>query len=148
MLLLATNLALISIPYFSHRGKKGKKEPRFFIIDKLKFNQEQISDFDTSVKKHQVKVQDASKEIRSLKTELYQSLAESTPSLPSDSIVRLINAQQKIIEEAHFTHFKEIKAFCKPEQLPQFNELIKDLSKMFVHPPMKKRKNAPKKDNN
>ncbi len=145
LLLLATNLALISIPFFRN---KGKKSPKHLIVKKLQLNKEQVTDLEVSINKHQETVQGAGKEIRALKTNLYQRLTDSLPSLPSDSLIQFINTQQKIIEEAHYNHFKEIKAICTPEQLPHFRELVKDLSRLFVPPPMKKRRHAPKQDKN
>jgi len=55
-----------------------------------------------------------------------------------DSLITVINLNQKQIEETHFKHFEDIKKLCKPEQLDDFKEFSKELGRLFA--PNKQRK--------
>jgi protein CpxP len=52
-----------------------------------------------------------------------------------DSLIALINERQRMIEEAHFEHFRSIRGLCEKEQIAKFDELSKELGTIF-RPPM------------
>ena len=147
--LLFLNLATLGYLFLSggkasridgHDRHMGKPMPREIIIMKLNFDDNQIAEYDKTIKTHQKNIADLDSSIRETKNELYQELkSESANNQKKDSLISAISTYQSQIETTHFNHFLEIKKICRPDQLDKYMELTDELSKIFSHPPRPKR---------
>jgi anion-transporting ArsA/GET3 family ATPase len=135
--LLVLNFGILSFLFFSKNedGPRGRKMPREIIIEKLHFDENQIVEYDKTIKIHQENIRNLDDSIKSAKNELYQLLNSDTiDSVKKDSLFLKLADLQKQIETTHFNHFIEIKKLCKKEQLPDYKNLTEELSKLFSHP--------------
>lgn len=128
VLLLVSNGVLI---YFLV-GKPPRPEgPKALIIEQLHFDAKQIKTYELLIQKHRSQINREEQQIRQLKQELYQELNKTVPK--KDSIIAELVFHQKRIEDIHYEHFEDIKAICKPAQLPYFKKLTHELARLFAH---------------
>lgn len=126
VILLISNVSLIALHFMKPFPPNG---PRNIIIEKLRFNEEQIKEYDILIESHRTSIRHDENEISILKAKLYSSLDSNQTVL--DSIVAQINTVQKHIEETHIAHFKEISLICKGDQLKDFQNLTHELAALF-----------------
>jgi hypothetical protein len=138
--LLVLNLATLGFLFISgskghkppHDSPEGRQIPREIIINRLHFDVNQQKDYDKIIQWHRGEIKKLDSEIREAKIELYSQLKESQLDLKvKDSLIAVINTNQKQIEITHFKHFEEVKKLCDKDQLEDFNELTEELSKLF-----------------
>ncbi len=138
--LLVLNLATLGFLFISgpkghkppHDLPEGRQIPREIIINRLHFDVNQQKDYDKIIQWHRGEIKKLDSEIREAKIELYSQLKESQLDLKvKDSLIAVINTNQKQIEITHFKHFEEVKKLCNKDQLEDFNELTEELSKLF-----------------
>jgi len=135
--LLVLNFGILSFLFFSKNedGPRGRKMPREIIIEKLHFDENQIVEYDKTIKIHQENIRNLDDSIKSAKNELYQLLNSDTiDSVKKESLYLKLADLQKQIETTHFNHFIEIKNLCKKEQLSDYENLTEELIKLFSHP--------------
>ncbi|MDF1672009.1 MAG: hypothetical protein P1U41_00760 [Vicingaceae bacterium] len=135
--LIALNIILIVVFVMKkphqpphHRNHEG---PKNLIINKLHFDDSQISAYESLIKVHKTKVESKDIDLRKAKNELY-SLLSKNDSNKIDSLVSNINNVQKDIEELHFNHFLDIKNICKENQLIYYEDLTHELARLFSPP--------------
>jgi protein CpxP len=109
-----------------HRG------PRDLIIKRLRFDGDQVAKYDEQIKWHRHEIDNADRKIIELKNNLYLGLTKSGDTTQADSIITEIVSLRKHIEEVHFRHFLDIRSICKPDQLPEFDELTRDMASLFT----------------
>lgn len=115
-------------------------QPKDIIIKKLHFDEAQQEKYKAEIAKHQKEIRKFDKAIRENKHKLYNLLATTYSEQQKDSLIGVIVANQRKVEETHFNHFQDIKAICKPNQIEYFNELTRELPKLFApHKPIKRR---------
>ncbi len=138
--LLVLNLATLGFLFISgqkghkppHDRTEGRQMPREIIITRLHFDVNQQKDYDKIIQWHKGEIKRLDSEIREAKIGLYSQLKESQLDLKvKDSLIAVINTNQKQIETTHFKHFEEVKKLCNKDQLEDFNELTEELSKLF-----------------
>ena len=138
--LLVLNLATLGFLFISGpKGHKppndrteGRQMPREIIINRLHFDVNQQKDYDKIIQWHKGEIKRLDYEVREAKIGLYSQLKESQLDLKvKDSLIAVINTNQKQIETTHFKHFEEVKKLCNKDQLEDFNELTEELSKLF-----------------
>ena len=139
--LLLINLATLGFLFMSGpRGHKqptdrpeGRPNPREIIIERLHFDDNQQKGYDNIVQWHKGQIKKLDENLRSVKNKLYTQLKQPQADVKiKDSLIAVINANQKQIEETHFKHFTAIKNLCHQDQLEDFNELTEDLSRIFA----------------
>ncbi len=139
--LLLLNFAILAFLLVSGpRGHKrptdrpeGRPNPREIIIERLHFDDNQQKGYDKIVQWHKGQIKKLDENLRSAKNELYNQLKQPQVDVKiKDSLIAVINANQKQIEETHFKHFEDIKKLCHKDQLEDFNELTEDLSRIFA----------------
>jgi periplasmic protein CpxP/Spy len=129
--LLIGNLILL---YFLVQKPKMNRDysSRSIIIETLKFDDQQTSQYDTLIAIHKKEIKDRNDQIRDLKNVLYVMLPNDTISkVKVDSLTSQIGNIQRDIEVIHFNHFMDIKQLCKPSQHDAFQKLSSDLQKIF-----------------
>jgi peptidoglycan hydrolase CwlO-like protein len=134
--LMLTNLMLLIVMFGKEPHQPPRKMPREVIIEKLRFNENQISKYDVLITSHRSKINSADMHLRNLKNELYQLLnSDKDITLERDSLIAEINNIQKEIEYIHFEHFMDIQNLCNDAQKRKFDELSKNLARLFEPPP-------------
>lgn len=119
---------------------KKKQKPREIIIEKLKFDEIQIKQYDKTIFVHQNNIKILDDSIRITKNKLYQLLKNDKINVSKkNELINKINSFQTKIENVHFNHFIEIKKLCKKDQLNDFNKLSDELSKLFSPKKMAKK---------
>ncbi len=134
IVLVALNFGILGFLFLSKNndGPRGRKMPREIVIEKLHFDENQITEYDKTIKLHQETIRSIDDSIRNTRNELYKLLnSETIDSSKRDSLYLKFAGFQKQIETTHFNHFVEIKKLCKKEQLTDFNNLTEELSKIF-----------------
>ncbi len=147
--LSTVSLALLGINLFlvwfllSHRPPNGRpQEPKQVIIEKLGFDDTQIEAYLNLIKQHRELSSTIDTDIKGLKTKLYATLKQENQQKITDSLTAEIGKLQVEIEKINYMHFQEIKAICKPDQLPQFNAFCDEITDIFNQkrmPPHEKR---------
>jgi len=103
---------------------RGRKEPKYLIIDRLGFSKEQINEYEILIREHRRIVEPALRNVKKLKKELF-SLLYLPPDNPKvQKIIGEILILERRIEEATFVHFSEVRAICTDEQKKEFDRII------------------------
>ena len=130
-ILLIANIVMLS--FFIMKKDSGKPEKRpdrkAMIADFLKkeigFNETQLKQYDTLSDKHREGIKKMFDSLRSSKDNQFKQL---TAGNFSDSVMNITAdqsaASQKIMELQMFSHLKNVRMLCTPEQLPKFDSLF------------------------
>jgi periplasmic protein CpxP/Spy len=134
--LIAINLVLIGFILFRPSAlPKGERErPRKIISEKLKFDDQQMTQFDKAIKVHRESITSENAQMGALKMALYGTLKFNYQNTEKDSLMKAINAIQFRIEQIHYKHFEAIKTICKPEQQKMYDALCLEMSEFFSPP--------------
>jgi periplasmic protein CpxP/Spy len=141
-IIIATLLILNIVLLFLHFNRPERPvRPRNIIIERLHFDKNQIEQYEALIDKHHELIITNEVEINKVKDELYQQLIQPYDSLKVDSLSKNIADLQKKAEMINFKHFQDIKQICKAEQLPYFEKLVGELTKIFgkKNPPNRKK---------
>lgn len=137
VILVAANIGLVSFMYFHKpphpmHGEGPKKE----ITEKLNFSPEQAAKYEVIIKEHRASIDKIESEIKVSKNHLF-ALLKFDIIEKRDSIIGHLGMLQTEIEMAHYNHFEKLKALCTAEQMPKFDNLTKELGRLFAppHPP-------------
>jgi hypothetical protein len=144
IVLLVLNLIAVSAFWYLHggnkndnggleeRGGRGKGAgPRNEIIDRLHFDKSQVAQYDSLIVKHRQAVGEKEKQIQELRTSLFMGVSTGMDSVVKDSLIVQVGSLNADIQQIHYGHFLDIQKICKPDQRVDFDNLTKDLSKMF-----------------
>lgn len=134
--LLISNIILAVFLFLRKDGRRPR--PREIIIERLKFDEKQTTEYDELIQKHRSLIPPQEEKMARLKTSMYSLLKNSPEQRVVDSLANEIGKVQTEIEFIHFNHFREIKELCRPDQLDEFYVLTEELSRLFAPPPMKK----------
>lgn len=142
-LLTITVIGLLLLNFFTlgflflngneHRPpREGRPEPKEIIIEKLHLDANQQKEYDKLIEWHKGEIRKLDGNIREAKNELYSQLNKTVVNVKAkDSLIALINLNQKQVEETHFKHFEDIKKLCHPDQMENFNDLTEELGSLF-----------------
>lgn len=133
--LLVINLIVVSFLIKDHKnGDESKstkrQEPAEIIINKLDFDESQVTALYELKEKHIKNVRAKDAEIREIKKTIFNSLGYDE-GVNIDSLSTVIGGIQKDIEVSHYQHFLRIKALCRDDQKEKFTALSKELSEIF-----------------
>ncbi len=131
--LFLMNVGLISFLLLNKppRQDRGNGDgPKRIVIERLRFDKEQIDRYDELIDEHRRTMRTADEEIMQLKRELF-SLVSAPDPVREDSLIEQIGTVQRRIEHAHIAHFSGIRSICRPDQLSDFNALTHELSDIF-----------------
>lgn len=132
--LILSNALLLFLLFGKPRkdGRFGEDRPKNMVIEKLRFDKNQIAEYEKLIQNHRHQIREKDDEILKLKNELYSDLKNSQQnSAKNDSIIAKIADVQKQVEYIHFQHFLEIKKLCRPEQKAYFDQLADEISAIF-----------------
>ncbi len=112
------------------------REPKYQIIEQLHFDKAQQQQYEKLILGHRAAISQIEDHARMAKNRLYlQLLKDQTDDQVKDSLVDVLAAYQKQIEQTHFNHFQDIKKICRPDQLDYYYDLTQELSRIFSKPP-------------
>lgn len=133
--LLISNILLL-IFALKPSGPRGfdPDRPRNIIIGRLKLDEEQVRRYDELIQAHRAEIAAKDREIMRCKSELYTYLTQDKGPAPLDSLSGKIGQLQQEVEKIHYAHFLEIRALCRPDQLPAFDALSGDIAGIFNPP--------------
>ncbi|AXG74362.1 hypothetical protein DVK85_09010 [Flavobacterium arcticum] len=138
IILILLNIATLGFIFMKenhpHLPEGRINEPKDIIIKKLHFDEEQQRNYEIEITKHQKEISEIDKKIRENKHKLYSLLATPYNEEKRDSLIQIVAANQKKVELMHFNHFVTIKAICHQDQLAAYNELTRELPKLFAPP--------------
>jgi len=124
--LLAGNLFLLWFCFFG--STQPHDGPRKEIIHRLNLDEAQITRYDTLIANHRKSLFALDTKMQQQRKALYTSIGSGNNV---DSLLQSLNRTQRDIEQLHYAHFRDIRALCKPEQVPAFEQLTQDLAAMF-----------------
>lgn len=131
IVLLLTNIALLSFILLMKPKHPRGEGPRNIIIEKLHFDRNQILKYDKLIFVHRAKIKKKEKEIIEIKNSLYLQLLEENTQPTIDSLLSRIGFVQTEIENIHYRHFEEIHQLCNNDQEKYYAELVKEIAKLF-----------------
>ncbi len=127
------NVALLLNMWLGRPG--GHKPVHLRIVEDIGFDKEQLAKFDKLRDSVSIDLNDVEKRLDDAIFS-YFSLLKTKDWNPAtkDSLQSLIGELKKEKASILFTHFKEVKAICRPDQLQEFN-LVLDQMMGLINPP-------------
>lgn len=126
-------LSNILMAYYLFMGDGNHRpKPREVVIERLKFDEDQIHQFDEIIQQHQEQMAVKEEGMKILKYELYLCLNDTQNQATSDSLIMEIGIIQRDIENIIYSHFENIKKLCHNNQLNDFNKLANELAHLFA----------------
>lgn len=113
-------------------GIAGEEGPRNEIIERLKFDDAQVKQYDAYIREHRVAMNRLDEKMHLLKKELYTTLLSNNVTTKQDSLINLIANTQQEAEHVNLNHFQKIGSICTPAQKPAFEALVNELSDLFM----------------
>lgn len=103
--------------------------PATYIIEQLKLNDQQQAEFKKLRDEHQGSIRRAREEDKKLHQAFFGLVKSGKAAgAEADSLISLMAAQRKIMENATFTHFQKLRNLCTDEQKPKLDEIIDELA--------------------
>lgn len=144
ILLLVVCNGILGFLLFSKPGPPGPPgppphhSPKEIIAEELHFSQDQIDAYAVLIDEHKNNIKAIDDELREMKNSLFTSILQDNSELAAEEVADQIANTQKKIELLHVQHLLDIKALCTPDQLDDFDALVKDFGKIFAPPHKKK----------
>ena len=111
---------------------RGRKEPKYLIIDRLGFSKEQIDEYEALIREHRSIVEPTRRNIRELKKELYSLLYLPLDDPKVESLISEIDLKNRELEVATFEHFRQVRALCNEEQKKELDRIINRVLEMMA----------------
>ncbi|MBC7426375.1 MAG: hypothetical protein H7321_07555 [Bacteroidia bacterium] len=138
--LLLANILLVSYIVFRKPGRPPHESPKEIIIERLHFSNTQVNEYNKLISWHRSEIDKSDFDMMHLKDQLYHCLSSNENSTKKDSVLTEIGKLQMRIEQIHYKHFEDLKKICTVEQLPNFENLLNDMSHIFSKPKGEPRK--------
>lgn len=136
ILLVLLNIGTLIILFLPTRKEDRQGPPgrtaADFIIGQLHLDASQQEKFAELRMRHQDAVAVARREDRRLHDMYFNLLKNDQPDkTKADSVSRLIADQRRVIEEATFIHFEELRKLCRDDQKKLFDATIDEIARMI-----------------
>lgn len=132
---------IITLVFFMTKGPRDRmnhrKRPSEIIIEKLHFNEKQVTEYQELITIHQKEIIKLDDDIKEIKINLYHQLSNLESTTKVDSLFHEIANKQGEIEKLHFNHFLAIKKMCNKDQLNDYKNLTQELAKIFAKPELR-----------
>ena len=129
-----------------HQGPPGSGigGPSDLIIHELKFNPEQIKQFEVLRDEHRATIRKLMDDGHTVRDNFFELLkSDSVNQILVSERGSAIAANQQGIELATFNHFQKVRAICNSEQKKHFDEIINDVLKQMGRPHGKQEEGPP-----
>ena len=136
--LLISNIILVGFVINKSNNHPVRKEPKTLIINRLKLNSHQIDFYENLIKNHRNAINSTRNKIQKNKKLLYSGLNKNNKI--NDSVFSIIKDLNNKIELINYNHFIDIRNICDDSQLKLFNEVSKDLHRIFSKKPPRPRR--------
>ena len=126
VVLLVLNGITLAMLFGGHHppvGPPAKGGPKLIVIERLGFDPDQVARYEGLIVEHRATIDEKDAAIRAARIALFTDLREPSP-LDRDSLITVITGLQASVERIHYDHFADVRALCRPEQLPKFDELV------------------------
>ncbi len=140
--MVVLNLIVISALFFSqkrhskggppHHGQKGRIEA--VLKEKVYFTDDQLIAFRGLKNEHREGAEQLKQRVHEARRELFKGVAAGNEQEASQ-LATDIGLAQAELEELTFKHFYDIRTLCTEEQLPAFESLLEDITRMLGPPP-------------
>lgn len=129
--LLISNMLLVA--FILLKKPPQHSGPRNLIIERLKFDENQIRQYDELISQHRRQIREKRHEMTDLKTQYY-SLLKNEDKKNGDLLINEIGKLSMETEKINYKHFQDIKRICHPYQMKNFDHLIDDFENLFNRP--------------
>lgn len=134
-ILVVLNIILIVMLILGSPAYRGEgNDPGKYIVEKLKFTEQQEAAFEKLKKDHHKAVLELKKEGDELRKSFFIGLTSNLSSSSKDSIAIKIAENQKQMEYVTYNHLEEVKKMCTPEQKQIYNGIIQNVIKQLSNP--------------
>lgn len=121
------------------QNKNRPERPDKIIINRLKFNDAQVKQFDELKKEHRMQIELLQDSSRRFHDEYFGLLKNAaTDSIKANALLNKIAQNQIEIDKVTYSHFEKTKEICDPSQKELFNSFIDEIARSFK-PPMPKK---------
>ena len=137
VLLLAMNgVTVWSLLRHPHRppGPPPEERPKMLVIDRLGFSADQVAKYEQLISAHRQAIETNDMRLREAREALFNDLRHPDDAV-RDSLANVIGGLQAAVERVNHDHFAQVRALCRPDQLPKFDALIGELSGFFGQRP-------------
>lgn len=110
------------------KGMRDKEKAEMFIQKKFGFDENQMKSFAKSKMIHRSLAQDLEAQLNDLSKSFY-TIESDDIQVVRDSLMKEINSVSESIYMNNVKHFDEVRAICKPEQLPEMESFVNGLLK-------------------
>lgn len=132
-ILLLSNVLILGWMFYGRKDFKRPEGPKKVIAERLDFDQNQMKQYESLIRTHQIEIGDLESRIFREKNAYYSSI-NSGDSLSKAAHEANLGRLQIQIERVNYQHFLEIKKICKLEQMPLYDALLADLAHFFTKP--------------
>lgn len=137
LLICCITLAISNVLLLLNQNRPEFNKPnparnRDIIIKQLHFDPEQVNRYDSLIDIHRSTNHQLIDQIITEKKDLYRQLNEAVDTAVINNAYYEIAKLQRSLELNHFEHFMAIKKICKPNQMQDYENLTKDLAKLFT----------------
>lgn len=110
--------------------------PARIIIERLQLDDTQTRLYHELIKEHRQQTRQLNDQSAGLYRAYYRLLEAPRPdTTQAAALSRQIANNQRTLAQVNFRHFAQLKALCRPDQLPAFTALLNDLTDLFNRPP-------------
>ncbi len=110
---------------------RDRREPKYIIIDKLGFTEDQVAAYEELVMEHRRIVKRTRREIKELKKELYGLLYLPPGDPRITELLNEISLRNQELEAATFEHFSKVRALSDEGQKKEFDKIINRILDMM-----------------
>ena len=128
---------------FSKRyiGGRGPRKPDKLIIEGLKLNDAQKSQFEVLKKEHRSQINEIEKGEKVYHKAYFDLLkAASKDSLTIDSVIKSLSNAKYQKDLATYKHFQKLRLMCEPQQQILFDSLVDEMGKILMPIPANKKR--------
>lgn len=136
-LLLAMNGVAVWLLLQRHDGPPGpppEERPKRMVIERLGFDKDQVAKYEELITAHRRAIGENDRRMRAAREALFADLRSPVTNV-RDSLANVIGGLQTEVERIHHGHFAQVRALCRPDQIPNFDALIGELAGFFGQRP-------------
>lgn len=137
VLLVLLNIGTLTALFMGrpgHHGPPRGEGPKAIIIERLHFDADQAIAYEALIMDHRQTIDVLDEAMMDARDRLYSELRGSDRA-GTDSLIAIIGSVQQRVERTHSSHFSDIRALCRQDQLPAFDALVDDLATYFSRGP-------------
>lgn len=109
--------------------------PKDFLIHELNLDAAQTAKYSEMARQHHEKIQRIEADVRQLRDSMTFQLESASPDTAAITrLVKKVGADQVLLDQVTFDHFRELRSICTPEQQARFAKVIRQALHMMRGP--------------